>query len=107
MFVKGDDILKESFPDGATVRFACNIGYTPATGRPVVTCNAGNWSRLTLTCQSEYQPFRFCIVHIYLSKMERIAGWVTIRFRRLILQQASSSHGVVKDSFECGSGHLD
>lgn len=67
MFVKGDDILKESFPDGARVRFACDIGYTPATGSPFVTCKAGNWSRLTLRCQSEYQPFRFCIIYIYLS----------------------------------------
>lgn len=55
MDLKGDDVLKQSFPDGTTVRLACNIGYSAAGGSTAITCSAGTWSRVSLRCESEYQ----------------------------------------------------
>ncbi|XP_061908768.1 membrane cofactor protein-like isoform X2 [Entelurus aequoreus] len=45
------DILTESFPDGGTATFACNVGYTPEGGSPTITCTAGTWSQVTLICK--------------------------------------------------------
>ncbi|XP_019205077.1 membrane cofactor protein isoform X2 [Oreochromis niloticus] len=51
MDLKGNDILRTSFPDGTTVTFACNTGYESAGGSPRITCTAGSWSSLGLKCQ--------------------------------------------------------
>ncbi|XP_035765114.1 C4b-binding protein alpha chain-like [Neolamprologus brichardi] len=51
MDLKDSDIFLTSFPDGTTVRFACNIGYVSAGRSPSVTCTAGSWSPLGLKCQ--------------------------------------------------------
>ncbi|XP_024149594.1 membrane cofactor protein isoform X2 [Oryzias melastigma] len=51
MSLKGDDILKDSFADQTTVSFGCNSGYTVDEGLPSITCNAGSWTTLTLTCK--------------------------------------------------------
>lgn len=54
MDLSPDDILKNTFPDGTKVKFVCDIGYRRAGGTGTITCTAGTWSPLTLTCQSEY-----------------------------------------------------
>uniref|UniRef100_A0A3P9KJ55 Sushi domain-containing protein n=1 Tax=Oryzias latipes TaxID=8090 RepID=A0A3P9KJ55_ORYLA len=51
MPLKEEYILKDTFPDQAPVSFACNSGYEPSGGSPTITCNAGSWSELTLTCE--------------------------------------------------------
>ncbi|XP_061758951.1 C4b-binding protein alpha chain-like isoform X2 [Nerophis ophidion] len=51
MDLKDTDILTETFPDGGTATFACNVGYTPAEGASTITCKAGNWSPVTLICE--------------------------------------------------------
>lgn len=57
MNLKDDYILLTEFPDGITVYFACNVGYVTAGGSPKITCVKGNWSALTLKCQSKYHFF--------------------------------------------------
>ncbi|XP_029974881.1 membrane cofactor protein-like isoform X4 [Salarias fasciatus] len=52
MDIKGDDITLDSFPDGAKVTFVCDVGYRSAGGSPSVTCTAGKWSDLRMTCES-------------------------------------------------------
>uniref|UniRef100_A0A1A8DZ16 Sushi domain-containing protein n=1 Tax=Nothobranchius kadleci TaxID=1051664 RepID=A0A1A8DZ16_NOTKA len=51
MYLKGDAILQNTFPDGSKVSFSCNTGYTPAGGSSSITCTAGTWSRLSLVCE--------------------------------------------------------
>uniref|UniRef100_A0A3B3I940 Regulator of complement activation group 2 gene 1 n=1 Tax=Oryzias latipes TaxID=8090 RepID=A0A3B3I940_ORYLA len=51
MSLKEEYILNNTFPDQARVSFACNSGYEPSGGSPTITCNAGSWSELTLTCE--------------------------------------------------------
>ncbi|XP_029974875.1 membrane cofactor protein-like isoform X1 [Salarias fasciatus] len=51
MDIKGDDITLNSFPDGAKVTFVCDVGYRSAGGSPSVTCTAGKWSDLRMTCE--------------------------------------------------------
>ncbi|KAM9751866.1 membrane cofactor protein-like isoform 3-T3 [Menidia menidia] len=51
MSLTGDDILKDTFANGKTVRFACDIGYRPAGGSSSTTCINGNWSTITLRCE--------------------------------------------------------
>lgn len=63
MNLKGSDILQNTFPDGTTVSFACDVGYQAAGGSPLITCNAGSWSPVRLKCQSEYQHLIF-FLHI-------------------------------------------
>ncbi|RVE70970.1 hypothetical protein OJAV_G00069760 [Oryzias javanicus] len=53
MDLKGDAILQTTFADQATVSFACNTGYIRDTGSPSITCNAGSWTTLTLTCKKK------------------------------------------------------
>ncbi|XP_029361537.1 sushi, von Willebrand factor type A, EGF and pentraxin domain-containing protein 1-like isoform X6 [Echeneis naucrates] len=50
MQLKGDDILKDSFPDGSTATFECATGYRSDGGSGTVTCTAGQWSLLELSC---------------------------------------------------------
>ncbi|KAM9751858.1 membrane cofactor protein-like isoform 3-T3 [Menidia menidia] len=51
MSLTGDDILKDTFANGTTVRFACDTGYKPAGGSSSTTCINGDWSpRVTLRC---------------------------------------------------------
>ncbi|CAN9515664.1 unnamed protein product [Ophioblennius macclurei] len=52
MDLKDNDINLQSFPDGIKVTFACNIGYRP-TGSASITCTAGSWSVLRLTCEKK------------------------------------------------------
>uniref|UniRef100_A0A8C7YMN0 Sushi domain-containing protein n=1 Tax=Oryzias sinensis TaxID=183150 RepID=A0A8C7YMN0_9TELE len=53
MSLKDEYILTNTFPDQARVSFACNSGYEPSGGSPSITCNAGSWSELTLTCRKK------------------------------------------------------
>lgn len=57
MDLRGNNILLQSFADGAKVSLSCNIGYEAAAGKTFITCTAGSWSPVTLICESEYQPF--------------------------------------------------
>ncbi|KAK5924471.1 hypothetical protein CgunFtcFv8_001334 [Champsocephalus gunnari] len=50
MGLKGDDVLLQAFPDGTTVAFACDVGFVTAGGSASVTCTAGSWSALRMTC---------------------------------------------------------
>uniref|UniRef100_A0A665V0N7 Sushi domain-containing protein n=1 Tax=Echeneis naucrates TaxID=173247 RepID=A0A665V0N7_ECHNA len=50
MQLKGDDILKDSFPDGSTATFECATGYRSDGGSGTVTCTAGQWSLPELSC---------------------------------------------------------
>ncbi|XP_071058279.1 zona pellucida sperm-binding protein 3 receptor-like isoform X2 [Pseudochaenichthys georgianus] len=50
MGLKGDAVLLESFPDGKKVAFACDVGFVAAGGSASVTCTAGSWSALRMTC---------------------------------------------------------
>lgn len=54
MQLKDEYITQETFPDGSTVSFRCDSGYTPAGGSAVITCNAGVWSTVLLKCESKY-----------------------------------------------------
>ncbi|XP_054465447.1 C4b-binding protein alpha chain-like isoform X2 [Anoplopoma fimbria] len=51
MTLKGEDILLQTFPDGTQVSFACDVGYVSAGGSPIITCTAGSWSTVRLTCE--------------------------------------------------------
>ncbi|XP_038143249.1 membrane cofactor protein-like [Cyprinodon tularosa] len=51
MNLENEYISKDTFEDGSTVSFACNVGYTPAKGSPIINCNKGTWSPVTLTCK--------------------------------------------------------
>ncbi|XP_034083562.1 membrane cofactor protein-like isoform X7 [Gymnodraco acuticeps] len=51
MGLKGNDILLQSFPDGTKVTFACDVGYVTAGGSASITCTAGDWSSLRMTCK--------------------------------------------------------
>ncbi|GAA6216651.1 membrane cofactor protein-like isoform X9 [Lates japonicus] len=51
MNLKGTDILQNTFPDGTTVSFVCDVGYQTAGGSPLITCNAGSWSPVRLKCE--------------------------------------------------------
>uniref|UniRef100_A0A1A7XVS4 Sushi domain-containing protein n=1 Tax=Iconisemion striatum TaxID=60296 RepID=A0A1A7XVS4_9TELE len=53
MYLKGDAILQNTFPDGSRVSFSCNTGYTTAGGSAFITCTAGSWSRLSLVCEKK------------------------------------------------------
>ncbi|XP_061591339.1 regulator of complement activation group 2 gene 1 isoform X6 [Cololabis saira] len=53
MSLKGEDILKDTFPDGGKATFACNVGYRAAIGSPSVTCSAGVWSPTLLQCEKK------------------------------------------------------
>ncbi|KAF7662139.1 hypothetical protein LDENG_00245100 [Lucifuga dentata] len=54
MVLSDDHILQKSFLDGSTATFVCQVGYTSAGGSGVVTCTAGSWSAVALTCKSKY-----------------------------------------------------
>jgi len=54
MHIRGDDILKQQFLDGAIISFDCALGYTADRGSATVTCRAGEWSVLTLECEGQY-----------------------------------------------------
>jgi len=54
MDLKGDDILLQTFPDGIKVTFACDVGYESVGGSASITCTAGAWSPVRMTCESEY-----------------------------------------------------
>uniref|UniRef100_A0A4W5LBD2 Sushi domain-containing protein n=1 Tax=Hucho hucho TaxID=62062 RepID=A0A4W5LBD2_9TELE len=43
-------ITQETFVDGAKVTFQCTIGHASEGGSRSVTCTAGVWSEVTLTC---------------------------------------------------------
>uniref|UniRef100_A0A3P9H665 Sushi domain-containing protein n=1 Tax=Oryzias latipes TaxID=8090 RepID=A0A3P9H665_ORYLA len=43
MFVRGEDFLKDTFPDQARVSFACDSGYEPSGGELTLTCQ--RWVR--------------------------------------------------------------
>ncbi|XP_068589035.1 complement component receptor 1-like protein isoform X2 [Cebidichthys violaceus] len=51
MGLKGADILLQTFPNGAKVSFACNVGYRSAGGSPSITCTDGSWSPVRLKCE--------------------------------------------------------
>ncbi|KAM4571893.1 membrane cofactor protein-like isoform 2-T2 [Fundulus diaphanus] len=51
MHLKDEYIVKDTFEDGSTVAFACDIGYT-STGRSgSIKCAAGLWTPVELTCE--------------------------------------------------------
>lgn len=54
MDLKGDDLLRASFPNGTKVKLACNLGYSAEKGSLSLTCTAGSWNKVTLICESEY-----------------------------------------------------
>ncbi|KAJ4920720.1 hypothetical protein JOQ06_022550 [Pogonophryne albipinna] len=51
MGLKGNDILLTAFPDGTKVTFTCDVGHVSAGGSASITCTAGNWSLLRMTCE--------------------------------------------------------
>ncbi|XP_043988377.1 membrane cofactor protein-like [Gambusia affinis] len=51
MHLKDEYILKDTFEDGSTVAFVCDVGYTPAGGSGSINCTAGIWSPVQLTCK--------------------------------------------------------
>ncbi|KAK2851827.1 hypothetical protein Q5P01_008103 [Channa striata] len=51
MNLKDTDILRQTFPDGTKVSLSCDVGYTSAGGSSVITCTAGSWSPVRLTCE--------------------------------------------------------
>uniref|UniRef100_A0A8C8D533 Regulator of complement activation group 2 gene 1 n=1 Tax=Oncorhynchus tshawytscha TaxID=74940 RepID=A0A8C8D533_ONCTS len=51
MVLTGAFIAKETFGEGTTASFECEIGYVSAGGSRSVTCTAGVWSTVTLTCE--------------------------------------------------------
>ncbi|KAM4737134.1 membrane cofactor protein-like isoform 1-T1 [Anableps anableps] len=51
MHLKDAYILKDTFEDGSTVAFTCNIGYTSAGGSGSIKCSAGIWTPVQLTCE--------------------------------------------------------
>ncbi|XP_037540596.1 membrane cofactor protein isoform X2 [Nematolebias whitei] len=51
MHLMEDAVLQNTFPDGSSVYFECNVGYTPAEGPATITCTAGTWSALRLVCK--------------------------------------------------------
>ncbi|XP_026187602.1 membrane cofactor protein-like isoform X8 [Mastacembelus armatus] len=53
MNLRGNDILKDTFENGAKVNFACSSGFTPGGGSPSITCTNGIWSPVTLICQKK------------------------------------------------------
>uniref|UniRef100_A0A674AWG7 Complement receptor type 2-like n=1 Tax=Salmo trutta TaxID=8032 RepID=A0A674AWG7_SALTR len=46
-------ITKETFGDGTIATFECAIGYVSAGGSRSVTCTAGVWSEVKLTCEKK------------------------------------------------------
>ncbi|CAK6963747.1 regulator of complement activation group 2 gene 1 isoform X1 [Scomber scombrus] len=42
---------RDTFPSGTTVTFECVTGYITAGGSARITCTAGTWSPLRLTCE--------------------------------------------------------
>ncbi|XP_070695141.1 membrane cofactor protein-like isoform X2 [Pempheris klunzingeri] len=52
MFLKDEHNQQETFPDGSTATFECVVGYL-AAGPAVITCTAGTWSPLRLTCRKK------------------------------------------------------
>ncbi|KAM9343735.1 membrane cofactor protein-like isoform 9-T9 [Pholidichthys leucotaenia] len=50
MSLKDEFILLTEFKDGSKVSFSCNVGYGPVSGSPSITCTAGVWSPVTLSC---------------------------------------------------------
>ncbi|XP_071203819.1 C4b-binding protein-like isoform X4 [Salvelinus alpinus] len=44
-------ITKETFGEGTNANFECEIGYVSAGGSRSVTCTAGVWSEVKLTCK--------------------------------------------------------
>ncbi|XP_054912829.1 membrane cofactor protein-like isoform X4 [Poeciliopsis prolifica] len=51
MNLRDDYITKNTFADGSKVYFACAVGYTSAGGSASITCTAGTWSKVQLTCE--------------------------------------------------------
>ncbi|XP_032413534.1 membrane cofactor protein-like [Xiphophorus hellerii] len=51
MHLKDEYILKDTFEDGSTVVFVCDVGYTSAGGSGSIKCNKGIWSPVQLTCE--------------------------------------------------------
>ncbi|XP_068588692.1 complement decay-accelerating factor-like isoform X1 [Cebidichthys violaceus] len=41
----------QTFPNGAQVSFACNVGYRSTGGSPSITCTDGSWSPVKLKCE--------------------------------------------------------
>ena len=54
MHLKDEYILKETFADGDRAVFTCDVGYISAGGSSSITCSAGSWNTVTLTCNSKY-----------------------------------------------------
>ncbi|XP_071333333.1 membrane cofactor protein-like isoform X14 [Trachinotus anak] len=52
MFVKGDDILRPSFQDGAIVHLGCKEGYR-SLGPTDITCTGGQWTPVRMTCEKK------------------------------------------------------
>ncbi|XP_075898061.1 zona pellucida sperm-binding protein 3 receptor-like isoform X4 [Nelusetta ayraudi] len=53
MDLRGNNILLQSFADGAKVSLSCNFGYQAARGKTSITCTAGSWSPVTLICEKK------------------------------------------------------
>ncbi|XP_073326200.1 C4b-binding protein alpha chain-like isoform X2 [Pagrus major] len=51
MHLKDEYILKETFASGDQAAFACNTGYISDGGSSSITCTAGSWSTVRLTCK--------------------------------------------------------
>ncbi|XP_022618868.1 C4b-binding protein alpha chain-like isoform X2 [Seriola dumerili] len=51
MHLRGDNILLETFPNGASVSFACDVGYMSSRGSPTIVCTDGTWSTIALICR--------------------------------------------------------
>ncbi|XP_056241660.1 membrane cofactor protein-like isoform X4 [Seriola aureovittata] len=51
MQLRGDDILLETFPNGASVSFDCDVGYMSAGGSSTIVCTSGTWSTIMLSCK--------------------------------------------------------
>lgn len=47
------DRQKSSFPEGASVTLACDLGYNRTSGSGLVTCLGGKWTQPDLVCTSE------------------------------------------------------
>ncbi|XP_023271372.1 membrane cofactor protein-like isoform X2 [Seriola lalandi dorsalis] len=51
MQLRGDDILLETFANGSSVSFDCDVGYTSAGGSSTIVCTNGKWSTIKLRCK--------------------------------------------------------
>ncbi|AWP10165.1 putative membrane cofactor protein-like isoform 4 [Scophthalmus maximus] len=54
MHLKGEGILLTTFSDGVSVNLACDVGHMSAGGSSTITCTAGTWSPVRMTCERKY-----------------------------------------------------